>query len=158
MQFSGAFPSSERAFSVLGYHFFSSTSSALVLYSINSLVRVIGVTTKWKQVFPLLYQPYRYYFSYGAMKTEIVYKFVHSKSREVAGKNSQYMLGTLPICVRQLKYTESKNDIHSHYLYQLWRHSEKAMAPHSSTLAWKISWTEEPGRLQSMGSLRVRHD
>ena len=32
------------------------------------------------------------------------------------------------------------------------------MAPHSSTLAWKISWTEEPGRLQSMGSLRVRHD
>ena len=35
---------------------------------------------------------------------------------------------------------------------------EKAMAPHSSTLAWKISWTEEPGRLQSMGSLRVRHD
>ena len=29
---------------------------------------------------------------------------------------------------------------------------EKAMAPHSSTLAWKIPWTEEPGRLQSMGS------
>ena len=36
--------------------------------------------------------------------------------------------------------------------------SEKAMAPHSSTLAWKIPWTEEPGRLQSTGSLRVRHD
>ena len=35
---------------------------------------------------------------------------------------------------------------------------EKAMAPHSSTLAWKIPWTEKPGRLQSMGSLRVRHD
>ena len=32
------------------------------------------------------------------------------------------------------------------------------MAPHSSTLAWKISWTEEPGRLHSMGSLRVGHD
>ena len=31
-------------------------------------------------------------------------------------------------------------------------------APHSSTLAWKIPWTEEPGRLQSMGSLRVGHD
>ena len=31
---------------------------------------------------------------------------------------------------------------------------EKAMAPHSSTLAWKIPWTEEPGRLQSMGSIR----
>ena len=35
---------------------------------------------------------------------------------------------------------------------------EKAMAPHSSTIAWKIPWTEEPGRLQSMGSQRVRHD
>ena len=35
---------------------------------------------------------------------------------------------------------------------------EKAMAPHSSTLAWKIPWTEEPGRLRSMGSLRVGHD
>ena len=32
------------------------------------------------------------------------------------------------------------------------------MAPDSSTLAWKIPWTEEPGRLQSMGSLRVRHN
>ena len=35
---------------------------------------------------------------------------------------------------------------------------EKAMVPHSSTLAWKIPWTEEPGGLQSMGSLRVGHD
>ena len=35
---------------------------------------------------------------------------------------------------------------------------EKAMAPHSSTLAWKIPWAEETGRLQSMGSWRVRHD
>ena len=34
---------------------------------------------------------------------------------------------------------------------------EKAMAPHSSTLAWKIPWMEESGRRQSMGSLRVRH-
>jgi len=36
--------------------------------------------------------------------------------------------------------------------------SEKAMASHSSTLAWKIPWLEQPGRLQSMGSLRVGHD
>ena len=35
---------------------------------------------------------------------------------------------------------------------------EKAMALHSRTLAWKIPWMEEPGRLQSMGSLRVGHD
>ena len=47
----------------------------------------------------------------------------------------------------------------------MWRYNvpvllslEKAMAPHSSTLAWKIPWMEEPGRLQSMGSLRVGHD
>ena len=35
---------------------------------------------------------------------------------------------------------------------------EKAMAPHPSTLAWKLPWMVEPDRLQSMGSLRVRHD
>ena len=35
---------------------------------------------------------------------------------------------------------------------------EKEMATHSSTLAWKIPWTDEPGRLQSMGLLRVGHD
>ena len=35
---------------------------------------------------------------------------------------------------------------------------EKEMATHSSILAWKIPWTEEPGRLQSMGLQRVRHD
>ena len=34
----------------------------------------------------------------------------------------------------------------------------KGMATHSSILAWKIPWTEEPGRLQSMGSQRVRHN
>ena len=40
----------------------------------------------------------------------------------------------------------------------LYSFAEKAMAPHSSTLAWKISWMEEQGRLQSMGSLRVGDD
>ena len=47
-----------------------------------------------------------------------------------------------------------KIEIACHLLYD----PEKAMAPHSSTLAWKIPWTEEPVKLQSMGSLRVRHD
>ena len=46
------------------------------------------------------------------------------------------------------------------FLYQTYLHnfpfdSEKAMAPHSSIFPWKIPWTEEPGRLQSVGSLRV---
>ena len=46
------------------------------------------------------------------------------------------------------------NELRGHSI----RLSEKAMAPHSSTLAWKIPWTEEPGGLQSMGSLRVGHN
>ena len=44
------------------------------------------------------------------------------------------------------------------HMKKLWLRAEKAMAPHSSTLAWKIPWMEKPGRLQSMGSLRVRQD
>ena len=43
-------------------------------------------------------------------------------------------------------------------LSQMHFSTKKAMAPHSSTLAWKIPWMEEPGGLQSMGSLRVGHD
>ena len=46
------------------------------------------------------------------------------------------------------------NPIHCQFYYGL---KEKAIVSHSSTLAWKIPWTEEPGRLQSMRSLRVRH-
>ena len=50
-----------------------------------------------------------------------------------------------------------------YYYYKVLIHTkvvgtEKAMAPHSSTLAGKIPWTEEPGRLQSVGSLRVGHN
>ena len=47
---------------------------------------------------------------------------------------------------------------HSFFMAKQYSNTEKAMAPHSSTLAWKIPWTEETGRLQSMGLLRVRHD
>ena len=48
--------------------------------------------------------------------------------------------------------------IHFSNNYRVLTVSEKAMAPHSSTLAWKIPWTEEPGRLQSMGSQKVRYN
>ena len=57
-----------------------------------------------------------------------------------------------------------KDDSTSHYninvyIYlSVWNISEKTMAAHSSTLAWEIPWMEEPGRLQSMGLWRVRHD
>ena len=44
------------------------------------------------------------------------------------------------------------------FSFHILARSEKAMATYSSTLAWKIPWTEEPGRLQSMGSHRVRHN
>ena len=50
------------------------------------------------------------------------------------------------------------NPRHSILLCKVGLPSEKAMAPHSSTLAWKISWMEEPGGLQSMGLLRVGRD
>ena len=56
---------------------------------------------------------------------------------------------------------ERKNTIpiNAYFLLTVVNHVlEKEMATHSSTLAWKIPWTEEPGRLQFMGSLRVRHD
>ena len=59
----------------------------------------------------------------------------------------------------------SKRSLHSHVPCRITYNShnlnailEKAMAPHSNTLAWKIPWMEEPGRLQSMGSLRVGRD
>ena len=48
--------------------------------------------------------------------------------------------------------------IYSFYYVEVCLLSERAMAPHSSTLFWEIPWMEEPGRLQSMGSLRVGHD
>ena len=54
----------------------------------------------------------------------------------------------------------SENSLQFHFLYVYLYASllEKAMAPHSSTLAWKIPWMEDPGRLQSMGLLGVGHD
>ena len=48
--------------------------------------------------------------------------------------------------------------LQSFLLKHLSSKTEKAMASHSSTPVWKIPWMEEPGRLQSMGSLRVGHD
>ena len=61
---------------------------------------------------------------------------------------------------RKLETTQihSKRFIERQIMYTYTREWEKAMAPHSRTLPWKIPWMEEPGRLQSMGSLRVRHD
>ena len=54
-----------------------------------------------------------------------------------------------------LKFLSNSNYLHFYSIVALTL--EKAMAPHSSTPAWKIPWTEEPGRLQSMGLRRVGH-
>ena len=58
------------------------------------------------------------------------------------------------------KWQRAMNPLYTYhiYIYMQIYILEKAMAPHSSTLAWKIPWTEEPGRLQTMGSRRVGHD
>ena len=64
--------------------------------------------------------------------------------------------GAIAFSSDSLAHTKIKSGFHFKVAYA--HLSEKAMAPHSSTLAWKIPWMEEPGRLQSMGSLRVRHD
>ena len=57
--------------------------------------------------------------------------------------------------VNQANQNDWPKEARRNALYKWFKHE---MAPHSSTLAWKIPWTEEPGRLQSMGSLRVGHD
>ena len=59
---------------------------------------------------------------------------------------------------RQLRYPLDWSPLGLTVLKDFGSLQEKAMAPHSSTLAWRIPWMGEPGRLQSMGSLRVRHD
>ena len=60
---------------------------------------------------------------------------------------------------RSLHSLKPRNQVEPENNYKYVRDlSEKAVAPHSSTLAWKIPWTEEPGGLQTMGSLRIGHD
>ena len=74
----------------------------------------------------------------------------------ILGKNEETQLKkTRSFRHFKLSYTKSfAESVFSILVYE-W---EKAMAPHSSTLAWKIPWMEEPGRLWFMGSLRVGHD
>ena len=62
--------------------------------------------------------------------------------------------------VEQVNSKVLLNSIGNYIKYSVISHdeSEKAMAPHCSTLAWKIPWMEEPARLKSMGSFRVGQD
>ena len=60
--------------------------------------------------------------------------------------------------LRPYKWQKFFNEIELDIFNENQHYLEKAMAPHSSTLTWKIPWTEEPGRMQSMGLQRVGHD
>ena len=62
------------------------------------------------------------------------------------------------ICWIIEKATEFQKNIYFCFIDYSKAFAEKAMAPHFSTLAWKTLWTEESGRLQSMGSQKVGHD
>ena len=69
-------------------------------------------------------------------------------------------------CIRETQWDSYETDYLKHswhfikfpFMNKCQQGTEKAMAPHSSTLAWRIPLTEEPGGLQSMASRRVRHD
>ena len=69
----------------------------------------------------------------------------------VCKNKKHFFLHFTCFCLQNKKQTSTFSNAH-------WEPRETAMAPNSSTLAWKIPWMEEPGRLQSMGSLRVGHD
>ena len=67
-------------------------------------------------------------------------------------------LTTFPENVTCLFLEKTHTQMGSSFFTCIHCRAEKAVAPHSSTLAWKTPWTEEPGSLQSMGSQRVGHD
>ena len=79
---------------------------------------------------------------------------------KISSKDHQIMCRScVCVCVCVCVYSNNESHCFPVTFYSLVAYfMEKAMAPHSSTLAWKIPWAEEPGRLQSTGSLRVGHD
>ena len=104
---------------------------------------------------------------------------MEGKNRPKKGADQSKLVGNTGICIWRYLYvrefTCEQGNLHlrlvlygskvnrslsppTRILKGLYRTLEKAMAPHSSTLAWKIPWMEGPGRLQSMGLLRVGHD
>ena len=78
------------------------------------------------------------------------YKHVNAEFQRIPRRDKKAFLRN------QCKEIEENNRLGTRDLES--SRSGEALAPHSSTLAWKIPWTEEPGRLQSMGSLGVGQD
>ena len=86
-------------------------------------------------------------------------RFTHGNVLLSYVNETMYLLGNLPFFKIHVNHFMAQGDSpFNKHLGSTHSISEKAMAPHSSTLAWKIPWTEEPGRLQSMASQRVGHD
>ena len=82
-----------------------------------------------------------------------------AQGRNKAYKKVDKRPGVSLLCTRYIhSFSLSFSSFHVFGLSCPHSWGEKAMAPHSSTLAWKIPWAEEPGGLQSMGSLRVRYN
>ena len=77
------------------------------------------------------------------------FRVIRSKMIQNLGNEMEAQINRLKAWIKKIQEMFNK---------ELEEFKEEAMAPHSSTLAWKVPWTEEPGGLQSMGSLRVRHD
>ena len=71
--------------------------------------------------------------------------------------SKEFIFPPLPLVAQRVKHLPAMRET---WVQSLGREDplEKAMATHSSTLAWRIPWMEQPGRLQPMGSKRVRHD
>ena len=82
---------------------------------------------------------------------------MHQEAKKMS-RDSLYCNTCFNAMVRNGIRNISKVGLYQSYGYSLRQSMEKAMAPHSSTLAWKIPWTEESGGLQSRGSHRVGHD
>ena len=79
---------------------------------------------------------------------------VHRIAKDQTGLSDQQQQAQMSIAFIKQLLSASSSRIQCGLISCL----EKAMAPHSSTLVWKIPWMEEPGRMQSMGSRRVRHN
>ena len=81
------------------------------------------------------------------------------QERQASAQSKQ----SIPVFTRASLVAQTVRNLHAMQEIQVqflgWEDPlEKGMATHSSILAWRISWTEEPGELQSMGSQRVRHN
>ena len=84
---------------------------------------------------------------------------VQGRRRKEWGIFSYNTIIYIHIYIHTIIYIYTHTHTHTHTIYNTLIHiSEKAMAPHSSTLAWKTPWMEGPSGLQSMGSLGVRQD